>query len=187
MTATATEKPTIFVRRPTAVPRDVVSAPTYSVNRPVQGLRVGLRTDASWRSWTLIASVWDGYLRRDGAETVTVERAAQIGRTGSEDQSHIEKLAAEADCAIVGLGTCGSCTSFTIADAVTIEKAKKPVVAVVTEEFQTHGHNMARFLDHGDLKILVRPYTREARPDEELVAIADEYYPTVLNMLGVAE
>ena len=89
-----------------------------------------------------------------------------------------------ADCAIVGLGTCGSCTTFTIKDAVAVEDHAKPVVAIVCEEFIVHGRNVATHLGHGDLKILVLPYPLEARPAEELRAIADEYYPKLLELIG---
>ena len=43
----------------------------------------------------------------------------------------------------------------------------------------------SRFLGHGDLKVLVMPYPLEARPDDELRAIALEYYPKALELLGV--
>ena len=88
------------------------------------------------------------------------------------------------ECAIVGLGTCGSCTTFTIKDSVVVEQKGKPVVAIVTEEFEVHGHNVATHLGHGDLKVLVLPYPLEARPEDELRAIADEFYPQVLALLG---
>ena len=51
-----------------------------------------------------------------------------------------------------------------------VEEHEKPVVAIVSEEFEVHGHNVARHLGHGDLKVLVLPYPLEARPDEELRA-----------------
>ena len=59
------------------------------------------------------------------------------------------------------------------------------MIAVVTEEFATHGHNMAKHLGHGDLSVLVLPYPLEARPDDELLAISAEYYPRALQLLGV--
>src|SRR5205809_1572706 len=108
-----------------------------------------------------------------------------MGRPGSDDRKQIEELANVTDCAIVGLGTCGSCTTFTIKDSVVVEQREKPVVAVVTEEFEVHGHNVATHLGHGDLRILVLPYPLEARPEAELRAIADEFYPRALELLGV--
>jgi hypothetical protein len=176
---------TIWVRRPTAEPAGDVSAPTFRLDRPLPGTTIGLRTDRAWRSWQAIAHIWELYLRRDGAQTVAVETGAQVGQPASNDRKEIAELAVQVDAAIVGLGTCGSCTTFTIKDAVTIEARDKPVVAVVCEEFTVHAHNVARHVGHGDLKVLVLPYPLEARPTEELEQIADEYYPRVLDLLGV--
>lgn len=175
---------TVWVRRPTAKPAGDVSAPTFTLDRPIAGLTIGIRADRAWRSWQLVSEIWAGYLRRDGAETIAVETGAQMGRPGSDDRKQIEELANVTDCAIVGLGTCGSCTTFTIKDAVVVEDHAKPVVAIVCEEFVVHAHNVATHLGHGDLKILVLPYPLEARPAEELRAIADEYYPKLLELIG---
>jgi hypothetical protein len=177
---------TLTIRRPTAPPVEGVAAPTFRVDGPVNGLRAGIRTDAAWRSWRLLAADWERRLRADGvADVTTVETHAQVGATGAADRDHIAELATAVDFAIVGLGTCGSCTSFAIADAVAIEQRERPVIAVVTEEFATHGHTMARHLGHGGLSVLVLPYPLEARPEDELLAISAEYYPRALQLLGV--
>ena len=176
---------TMWVRRPTAAPAGETAAPTFKLDRPLAGLTVGIRTDTAWRSWRLIAQQWDEWLRRDGAATVLVETGGQVGAVGADDRKHIVELAETVDCAIVGLGTCGSCTTFTVKDSVTVERHEKPVVAVVTEEFETHGHNVATHLGHRDLELLVLPYPLEARPEDELREIADAFYPQVLDLLGV--
>ena len=177
---------TMLVRRPTATPAGETRAPIVDLDRPIAGVHVGIRTDGAWRSWRLIAEVWDEYLRRDGATTSLVETGGMVGETGANDRKHIEELANTVECAIVGLGTCGSCTTFTIKDSVVIEQKGKPVVAIVTEEFEVHGRNVATHLGHGDLKILVLPYPLEARPEAELRAIADNFYPQVLALLGAS-
>src|SRR5579862_2123715 len=177
---------TMWVRRPTATPAGEVRAPVFELDRPIAGVHVGIRTDKAWRSWRLIAQVWDEYLRRDGATTSLIETGGMVGQTGANDRKHIEELANTVECAIVGLGTCGSCTTFTIKDSVVVEEKQKPVVAIVTEEFEVHGHNVATHLGHGDLKVLVLPYPLEARPEAELRAIADEFYPQVLALLGAS-
>lgn len=181
---TTTQPATIRVRRPTAKPAGDVSAPAFTLGRPVSGLTIGIRADRAWRSWQLISGIWAERLQRDGAATIAVETGAQMGRPGADDRKEIEELAGVADAAIVGLGTCGSCTTFTIKDAVTFANHSKPVVAIVCEEFVVHGRNVATHLGHGDLKILVLPYPLEARPEAELRAIADEFYPAVLDLLG---
>ena len=177
---------TVSIRRPTAPPVVAASAPTFRIDGPVNGLRAGIRTDAAWRSWRLLAADWERRLRADGAiDVTTVETHGQVGDSGAADRSHIGELGDAVDFAIVGLGTCGSCTSFAIADAVAIEARERPVIAVVTEEFATHGRNMAKHLGHGDLSVLVLPYPLEARPDAELFEISEAYYPRALELLGV--
>ena len=62
MNVLTSEQGTIMVRRPTASPRDEVGAPAFTVDGPLRGARVGLRTDLAWRSWKLIAGRWDEFL-----------------------------------------------------------------------------------------------------------------------------
>jgi hypothetical protein len=175
---------TIWVRRPTATPAGESRAPTFRLDRHLRGLTIGLRTDRAWRSWQTIAAIWDGFLRRDGADTVAVETVAQVGGPASRDRREIVEMAGRVDAAIVGLGTCGSCTAYTVKDAVTVAQHEKPVVAVVCEEFTVHAQNVARHVGHGDLPVLVLPYPLEARPAAELEQIAARYYPHVLELLG---
>lgn len=96
----------------------------------------------------------------------------------------MKEWAESVDCGISGLGTCGSCTSWSVHDAVTLEKQKRPAIVAVTEEFAQHARNMANHLGHPDLKVLVLPYPLEARPEDELREIAADYYPKFLALLG---
>ncbi len=175
----------VTIRRPTAPPPERSVAPAYTLDGSLGGLRIGLRTDGAWRSWVLIAGEWEKRLRDEGADVTCVETNAQVGDGGRTDRRNIDEWSEQIDAGLVGLGTCGSCTSFTVHDAVTLESHAKPSVAVVTEEFETHARNMATFLGHGDLKVLVLPYPLEARPDDELRKIAAEYYPQAMELLGV--
>jgi hypothetical protein len=184
MTVTAEPTTRIRIRRPTAPPVPAVVAPTYTVDRPLAGLRVGLRHEGSWRSWMLIVDEWSAFLRRDGAEPVVLQTGERVGAEGEQTREGIGQWVDSVDCAVSGLGTCGSCTSWTVADAVAVEGGGKAAVAAVTSEFEIHARNMASFLGHSDLKVLVLPYPLEARPDEELRQIAAEYYPQFLSVIG---
>jgi hypothetical protein len=176
---------TITVRRPTAARPEREQAPAFTVDDRLDGKRVGLRTDMAWRSWQLIAADWAKRLHEAGASTIALETQAQVGDGGSQDRENVAAWSDEVDFGIVGLGTCGSCTSFSVHDAVTLEQHRKPSIVVVCSEFETHARNMARFLGHGDLKVLVMPYPLEARPDDELLQIAETFYPQALGLLGV--
>lgn len=173
------------IRRPTAAPAPATVAPSYTVGKPLAGLRIGLRHEGSWRSWMLIVDEWARFLADDGAKPVVLQTGERVGNEGQQTRDGIEQWVSEVDCAVSGLGTCGSCTSWTVADAASVEAAGKPAVAAVTAEFEVHARNMAGFLGHGDLKVLVLPYPLEARPDDELRQIAVDYYPQFLDLIGI--
>jgi hypothetical protein len=173
-----------MIRLPTAPPRQREDAPAYVLDRPIAGLKVGLRHEGSWRSWMLIVDEWERFLRRDGAEPVQLKAGGRVGDEGAETAEAVADWAAAVDCGVSGLGTCGSCTSNSVHDAVTLEDAGKPAVVAVCDEFETHGRNMASYLGHANLKILVLPYPLEARPEDELRTIAADYYPRFLALLG---
>jgi len=174
----------VSVRRPTAPPRPIEEAPAYTLGRPIAGLRVGLRHEGSWRSWMWIVEEWTGFLRTDGAEPVVVEAGGRVGAEGVRTRADVAAWADSIDCGVSGLGTCGSCTSNSVHDAVTLENLAKPAVVAVCSEFQQHGRNMASYLGHSQLKMLVLPYPLESRPEAEIRAIAAEHYPTFLELLG---
>ncbi len=184
MTMTAPQPARITIRRPTAPPAPQEVAPSFRIDAPLAGLRVGMRHEGSWRSWMLIVEEWTQFLVADGAVPVILQTGERVGEEGEQTRKEIDAWVADVDCAVSGLGTCGSCTSWTVADAVAVEAGAKPAVAAVTSEFEAHANNMASYLGHGDLKVLVLPYPLEARPEEELRAIAAEYYPQFLSMIG---
>jgi len=161
MTSTVTNGSTIAIRLPTTRPPEMEGAPAFTLDAPLTGKVVGLRT------------------------TLEIETGAQVGKEGHDDRETVNEWSEKIDFGIVGLGTCGSCTSFSVSDAVILEDHEKPSLVVVCSEFETHARNMARFIGHSNLKVLVLPYPLEARPEDELLQIADEYYPQALALLGV--
>lgn len=172
------------IRLPTARPAPAKGAPAFTLDRPIAGLKVGLRHEGSWRSWMLIVEEWQKLLARDGATPVVVQTGERTAAEGERTRALVKEWAESVDCGISGLGTCGSCTSWSVHDAVTLEKQKRPAIVAVTEEFAQHARNMANHLGHPDLKVLVLPYPLEARPEDELREIAADYYPKFLALLG---
>jgi Fe-S cluster biogenesis protein NfuA len=97
---------------------------------PLAGLTVGFRVDRLWRSWDWAADQWARSLGEAGATVVTWRRFQ--GLDGAEGDAHEKAFAAflaGIDVAIVGLGNCGSCTSWTIKDAIAALEAARPGAA----------------------------------------------------------
>lgn len=56
---------------------------------------------------------------------------------------------------------------------------------MITEEFITIASRIAALKGHASLRQLVLPYPLETRPEDECRAIAREFYPKLLETLGV--
>jgi hypothetical protein len=96
----------ITILRPTAPPEPLKSsAPAFKLDRPIKGLKVGLRYESVWRSWTVIAKIWAEKLRRDGAEPVFVNVGVRTGEVGMKTKADLEAWTASVDCAVAGIGT----------------------------------------------------------------------------------
>ncbi len=61
----------------------------------------------------------------------------------------------------------------------------KTAVAVVTEEFVPLAEIMARNLGRSGLRMCVLPYPLDTRPEPEVRRIAHDFWPSLLNSLGV--
>jgi hypothetical protein len=100
------DKRTITILRPTAPPEaPKSSAPSLALDRPLRGLKVGLRYESIWRSWTVIAQIWAENLRRDGAEPVLVNVGARAGEIGEKTRADLDAWVNSVDCAVSGIGT----------------------------------------------------------------------------------
>ena len=169
---------TLQIRLPVAKTPDVTAAPTFTLDRPIEGTTIGIRHEGSWRSWMLIAGEWERFLERDGAKPVIVQTGERVGHEGEQTRAarrgvgRLGRLRGRRASAPAGRARRGASH-----DAVALETSSKPSIVAVTAEFETHARNMATFLGHPDLKVLVLPYPLEARPDEELREIAVDYYP----------
>jgi hypothetical protein len=154
---------------------------------PLAGKRIGFRVDVLWRSWDWVVDEWSGPLRAAGAEVVTWRRAQ--GSDRAEGARQAEEFAAfldGIDVAVSGLANCGSCTSWTIKDAVSALGSGLPTVAVSTAHFAQLAHTLAAHYGRSGLRLHVLPYPLDVRPEDEVRAIARELLPGLLEKLGSA-
>lgn len=70
----------------------------------------------------------------------------------------IEEMAAESDVAISGVGHCGSSSPWSVIDAVNLEKAGVPAVALISRSFCPLGQIVGRGVGHTGLPIIMLPH-----------------------------
>src|SRR5262249_30045021 len=70
----------------------------------------------------------------------------------------IEEMAAETDVAISGVGHCGSSSPWSVIDAVNLERAGVPSVALISRSFCPLAQVVARGIGHPGLPIVMLPH-----------------------------
>lgn len=151
----------------------------------LKGKTVGFRVDILWRSWDWVVDEWSKTLEASGVKTVQWRRAQDLdGMAGQEQQGDFVRFLDSVDAAVVGLGNCGSCTSWTIKDAVAALEAGLPTVATTTAQFEQLGHTLAGRYGRPGLRLQSLPYPLDVRPEEEVRLVARESFPAVMGMLG---
>jgi hypothetical protein len=67
-------------------------------------------------------------------------------------------MAAQSDVAISGVGHCGSSSPWSVIDAVNLEKAGVPAVALISRSFCPLGQIVGRGMGHQGLPIVMLPH-----------------------------
>jgi hypothetical protein len=174
-----------FVLDPTCLREDDITSPGPEAG-PLAGKTVGFRLDSMWRAWDWVSEIWAEEFRRAGA---TVKTWRSDGRTGDEGERLDRTYRAfldSIDVAVVGLGNCGSCTGWTIRDALAAADHGLPTTAIVTANFVELGRALARRGGRSGLRLHVLPYPLNERQKDEVDAVAREHLAGVVRAMGAS-
>jgi len=138
---------------PTGAP---AQATATSVQRPksLAGLRVGLLDNGKEFSDVVLEALAQ-VLRRDHGVT-----QIKFWRKGfpAKGAPFIAEMAAETDVAVSGVGHCGSSSPWSAIDAVNLEKAGIPTVALISRSFCPLAQIVAHGVGHPGLPIILLPH-----------------------------
>jgi hypothetical protein len=148
------------------------------------GRRLLFRVDVLWKAWDAVVDEWTALLAGGGVEVTTWRR--QQGLAGAEAagrQAEYEAKVREADVVVSGLANCGSCSAWTVRDALTALGSGLPTVAVATEQFAGLAHLLAQDGHRPGLRVLTLPYPLEPLPEPRVRQLAREAFPALLATL----
>lgn len=151
----------------------------------LQGKRIGVRVDQIWRCWDWISENWEQKLRAAGAEVTYWRSTNRSGEEGEEQDRSLQEWLKTIDIAIVGLANCGSCTGWTVRDAIAAANTGLPTVAVATKNFETFAHELAARGGRSGLRVHVLPYPLNELAREEVDPVAEAYFAGLLEVMGV--
>jgi hypothetical protein len=175
----------ILILDPTATPchGDLDPGPDAG---SIEGRVVGFRIDALWRSWDWVVGEWTPMLEAMGATVRTWKRWQGLpGDAGAAAQAEYDEFLSSVDVLISGMGNCGSCSAWTIRDAITAVSRGIPTMAAVTAQFASLARLLAANGGAAGLRIFEFPYPLDTRPEEEIREIARQMFDSALTRLGV--
>lgn len=181
----ATYSSVVRVLDPTGVAPSAVNADPGPALGTVAGKMIGFRVDTLWRSWDWVADEWMKLLVEAGAEVRDWRRVQGIhGEAGEAMEQDYRAFLGSVDAVISGLGNCGSCTAWTVTDAMSGRATGLPSMAVVTEQFDGLSELLAQDGGCVGLRRYVLPYPLDTLPEDEVRAIARERFDAMLAAIG---
>jgi len=144
---------TMTVLIPTGVAQ-TGSIPTAPRPQSLNGLRVALLDNGKEFSDVVLDALATTLTRDYGVTDV------KFWRKGfpAKGAPFIDEMAAESDVAISGVGHCGSSSPWSVIDAVNLEKAGVPAVALISRSFCPLGQIVSRGVGHAGLPIVMLPH-----------------------------
>ena len=150
----------------------------------LRGKRIGFRVDRMWRAWDYISEQWADKFKTEGASVSFWCSGGRSGTEGERQDAEYKAFVASIDVAIVGLANCGSCTGWTIRDAIVAANAGLPTVAIATKNFEDFAHELATRGGRSGLRVHVLPYPLNEQLRDDVLAVGEAHFETLLGTLG---
>jgi len=99
-----TQQQRMRILLPTPPPSDEQQSPTFSLDRALAGVTVGLRLDESWQSYFVVLDEWERRLRADGAVPIRLITGDRVGLHAGKTRSDLEDWSRLVECGVIGLG-----------------------------------------------------------------------------------
>jgi hypothetical protein len=144
---------TLKLHVPTSAP-GIASDSLVGRPKSLRGLRVGLLDNGKEFSDIVLEALAD-VLRRDHGVT-----DIRFWRKGfpAKGAPFIKEMAEDSDVAISGVGHCGSSSPWSVHDAVNLERAGVPAVALISRSFCPLGQIVAKGVGYPALPIVLLPH-----------------------------
>jgi hypothetical protein len=142
------------------------------------GLRIAVLDNGKPNAALVMTRLAESLAGRVGATVSVVTKKGPQGRSANAAipcaPDIFERVLAEADLVITGTADCGSCTAYSVYDAIELEKAGRPAVVVTTTQFDPIARTMADHFGLGDVRRLVLPHPIGGTDPATLHAWADD-------------
>jgi hypothetical protein len=141
------------------------------------GLRIAVLDNGKPNAGVVMRRAAETLAARTGAEVSLVTKKGPQGLSANAAipvaPDIFERLLAEADVVITGAADCGSCTAYSVHDAIELEKAGTPAVVVTTTKFEPIAVTLSASFGLADVRKLVLPHPLGGTDEPTLHSWAD--------------
>ena len=130
------------------------------------------------------AKGWAARLVAAGAEVSFWRSCGRSGEEGERMERELADWLTTIDMGIIGLANCGSCTGWTVRDAITCAGTGIPTIAIATENFRAFAHEIAARGGRSGLRVHVLPYPLNEQEEADVRAIGAAHFDAMLDNFG---
>lgn len=145
---------------------DSVPGPPPGILAPsppsLAGLRIAVLDNGKPNVDVVMTAAADALAARTGATVSLVTKKGPLGLSANAAipaaEDRFELVLAESDVVITGAADCGSCTAYSVVDAIALERAGKPTVVTTTTQFQPVAKTLSSSFGAPETRLLVLPH-----------------------------
>lgn len=151
------------------------------------GLRIAVLDNGKPNAALVMTRLAESLAERVDATVSLVTKKGPQGRSANAAipcaPDVFERVVDESDVVITGTADCGSCTAYSVYDAIELEKVGKPAIVVTTTQFATIAETMSEHFGLADTRRLVLPHPIGGTDAVVLESWADDAVDTALALL----
>jgi len=148
------------------------------------GLRIGVLDNGKPNAGLLLTRVGEQLAARTGAVLALVtEKGPGANAATPCTDAVFERLRAECDVVLTGSADCGSCTSWSVHDAIQLERSGTPTVVATTTHFVELTRRVAAGFGVPEARVAVFPHPLGGTDDDTIIGWADAAVDEVVALL----
>jgi hypothetical protein len=140
-------------------PEPAVRAPSPAA---LSGLRIAVLDNGKPNADVVMTALAEALAARTGASVSLVTKKGPQGLSANAAipvaDDRLALVCDEADVVITGAADCGSCTAYSVVDAITLERHGKPTVVTTTTNFRPVAETLSKSFGAPDTRLLVMPH-----------------------------
>ena len=143
----------------------------------LKGLRIAVLDNGKPNADVIMIRAAESLAARTGAIVSVVTKKGPLGLSANAAiplaDDRLELLLAQADLAITGAADCGSCTAYSVHDAIELERNGIPCVVTTTTHFEPVARTLSTSFGAPDTRLLVVPHPIGGTDEPTLQSWAD--------------